>query len=482
MSNRKTINIGRVKGSMVYSGTDFQVEKPLENDLYLHSEEYAFYQYKNGSWQKIADLEEHSLETEGIKIGTSEDFDIDSDTEIPTTKAVKKYVNDLINKLDLNEPIIKITHYELEVLKFNRGLKIGQKYLITDYGVSGTYTNEDGLEALAPAYPCGYGWASILVTAISVNKFSEEALYICYGDAYNCRYAFDSDVNRFAWANISPRGVVYWLKDKYNNEFPYDFYQITVYGSEPAFDLDEETVSSIVQLYNYANKTPSGDGLFLGCRDNIIKPRKISETGAYDLPFIRFIEKPAEEWGPETELPEDKYGFYGIVGNVFGENCYNITLNSSCSYNTFGDNCENITLGHFSHSNTFGNYFRNNTIGNECQSNFFGAHCQNNIILNRFRCNFAEGELSDGQFGNDIKYNHFGLRSNTLDLWDGCQYNRFGNFNQRILLHGECLSNDFNNGCYDITLNGNCNGNIFYPDVNNLTITDTKHTVKTFNT
>lgn len=96
--NRKTINIGRVKGSMVYSGTDFQVENPLENDLYLHNEEYAFYQYVAGNWVKVADLEEHSLEAEGIKIGTSEDYNINSDTEIPTTKTVNKINENKVNK------------------------------------------------------------------------------------------------------------------------------------------------------------------------------------------------------------------------------------------------------------------------------------------------------------------------------------------------------------------------------------------------
>ena len=98
--NRKTIKVGRVKGSMVYSGTDFQVEHPLENDLYLHSVEYNFYQYKNGEWIKVADLEEHSLEVDEIKIATSDNYNANSDNEIPTSKAinliVKKQIDDKI--------------------------------------------------------------------------------------------------------------------------------------------------------------------------------------------------------------------------------------------------------------------------------------------------------------------------------------------------------------------------------------------------
>ena len=95
MDSRKTITVGRVKGSMVYSGTDFQVEKPLENDLYLHSEEYSFYQYKGKEWVKVADLDDHSLETDGISIGTSDNYNTNSDNEIPTTKTVKKLIDDI---------------------------------------------------------------------------------------------------------------------------------------------------------------------------------------------------------------------------------------------------------------------------------------------------------------------------------------------------------------------------------------------------
>lgn len=97
MSSRKTINIGRVKGSMVYSGTDFQVDNPLEGDLYLHSEEYNFYQYHKNEWVLAASLEEHSLETEGIKIATSENYNLESEEEIPTSKAIMKIINENAN-------------------------------------------------------------------------------------------------------------------------------------------------------------------------------------------------------------------------------------------------------------------------------------------------------------------------------------------------------------------------------------------------
>ena len=48
---RKQINIGRVKGSMWYTGENFSiVENPLEGDLFLNTNELKTYIYKNGEW------------------------------------------------------------------------------------------------------------------------------------------------------------------------------------------------------------------------------------------------------------------------------------------------------------------------------------------------------------------------------------------------------------------------------------------------
>ena len=57
---RKTITVGRVKGSMIYTGVNPEsVQNPLDNDLYFHTQEYKFYCYNNGSWNEASDLKEH---------------------------------------------------------------------------------------------------------------------------------------------------------------------------------------------------------------------------------------------------------------------------------------------------------------------------------------------------------------------------------------------------------------------------------------
>jgi hypothetical protein len=106
---RKQITVGRVKGSMWYTGEGLPyVTHPLENDMYLNTIDCTVYQYENGEWVlkdiKLADtLLEELLKKSTIASGEM-DIDhilIDSSKAIPTSKAVKDYVDEVIASLNL---------------------------------------------------------------------------------------------------------------------------------------------------------------------------------------------------------------------------------------------------------------------------------------------------------------------------------------------------------------------------------------------
>ena len=99
---RKQINVGRVKGSMWYTGEGLPyVTHPLENDMYLNTIDCTVYQYENGEWIqkdiKLADsllqelLEKGAIEPGEIHIDTTLS---DGSNSIPTSKAVKDYVDE----------------------------------------------------------------------------------------------------------------------------------------------------------------------------------------------------------------------------------------------------------------------------------------------------------------------------------------------------------------------------------------------------
>jgi hypothetical protein len=64
--------------------------------------------------------------------------------------------------------------------------------------------------------------------------------------------------------------------------------------------------------------------------------------------------------------------------NVFGNNCSNNTLNSTCSDNVFGNDCNYNTLDANSNFNVFQSNCDYNTLGRISQHNFFGLNCSYN--------------------------------------------------------------------------------------------------------
>ena len=45
--------------------------------------------------------------------------------------------------------------------------------------------------------------------------------------AWELKYCLDNDTERFAWADDEQgKGIIYYMKDEWNNECPYDFKNI----------------------------------------------------------------------------------------------------------------------------------------------------------------------------------------------------------------------------------------------------------------
>ena len=133
-------------------------------------------------------------------------------------------INDIIDIVDIKQ---EVTYSELKSLRDNGELVPGQLYRITDYVAT---TTQEGTRSAGHAF-------DIIVIALSNSELSEEAKAIAHsGDTYfaNCelsawelKYCLDNDTSRFAWADeTNGKGVIYYMKDEWNNECPYDFKNI----------------------------------------------------------------------------------------------------------------------------------------------------------------------------------------------------------------------------------------------------------------
>ena len=103
----------------------------------------------------------------------------------------------------------------------------GQLYQITDY----TCTTRTAYSRAV------YNYFDIIVTALSTGRLSENASAFYHAgntsfgganlEAWEIKYCIDNDENRFDWADIyNGKGVIYYMKDEWNNECGYDFKNI----------------------------------------------------------------------------------------------------------------------------------------------------------------------------------------------------------------------------------------------------------------
>ena len=256
--------------------------------------------------------------------------------------------------------MVTIHHNVLVNLRNNSKLVPGQQYRIAGY------QDTDGFD--------------IIVTADSESTLNENARATwregdvtfknCDLNAWELKYCLDNDTSRFEYANLSTCGVIYYMKDEWNNECPYDFKTIKINGN--------------FTFGRYTDESRTGN-----CFNNVIK--EYTEAGRLKMPTNIF--------GSNCY---NNYIGYNSRGNVFssschdnvlGNDCYSNNIGSSCTYNTFGNSSNTNTLGNYCTYNVFGNYFTNNTLSTYCRYNTFGNYCRHNNMASTYTyyCRFGDG-------------------------------------------------------------------------------------------
>jgi hypothetical protein len=291
-------------------------------------------------------------------------------------------------------------------------------------------------------------------------------------DAWEIKYCLDNDVNRFAWAdNIKGKGVIYYMKDEFGNEAPYDFKNIK-YDNFYTFDYEIENVhydgSTIYGKYCYGNK--------IDCYKN-------NDDGKYYIP--KNIMK---------NTNSDSKCYCNIfknnaISNIFGDGCYNNIigvgscnniLEDNCYSNTFSDNCNENIICTGCNSNIFGKCCASNVLGSDSNFNTFGDNCNENVIFT---------DCNSNTFGKCCASNVLGSESNFNTFGNKCVSNIFGDRFVSNTIGNECENNTFNknneyvnNVRYVCILNGvknaiiNVDGSLY--DILNITILQGDYSTK----
>ena len=397
-----------------------------------------------------------------------------------------------------------ITYAELKTLRDNSQLVEGQYYRITDFVT--TVDQEDAKSA-------GHRF-DIIVLATSSNTLNENALAVKHAedtyfdnsnlDAWELKYDLDNDKSKYAWADeTNGKGVIYYMKDEFNNECSYDFKNVlfkryklknmsglhladyplsqpdyknatnqafinlqSILGSSMKYNnislyytrgiyIDGYLVSG-ADIYNYDSSYESYDeGAFVF--DENSGGNYVAVYSSYDcFDIIAEVENTNGEWfytfskkATGADVAVD-----ASLSKLIKVQCYNNSIKEYINNRLYLNNNIFITLGNGGsmYENNFNTNCYNNTFGASCNSNTFGKYCSHDTF--GANCKF-------NTFGNDCSSNTFGEGCSSNTFGEGCSSNTFGNDCSSNTFGTSCSINTFEKNCYSNTFGNSCSSNTF---------------------
>jgi hypothetical protein len=427
-------NNGGLVPGQAYRITDYQCTTNLENTQALTNQfDIIVRALDNKTLSEVASITHHEGDTyfAGINLAAWEiKYCLDNDFLRFNWAAPEQEITNVQSKYSNGEPLVRMPHMD--------GMS-GTIYYYA-WGTQADMTNNEGK-------------SSNFVYSMTKSLSERQTVLRAYDGS-----TFDIQIKTNT--NAGGKGVIYYMKDHRNNEFGYDFTNITYKGSAingyETFGLDPETYyatftytnlqeynqwgstytvsrnSSLDQTIggtNYYGYTCSSAPSAWGTANFYIVDEDINSSSTMYLItngtvstisyggtlYIRdslavsllekstadnVLHKAGEAHGKiKIELP-----FIVFLEN----NCYGNILGTNCHKNTFGRNCSNNMLSDSCYLNIFGDGCCENILSNLCYRNTFGMNCKYNTF-NSYCCIITLG------------------RENWYNTFDsGCQYITFG--------------------------------------------------------
>ena len=432
--------------------------------------------------------------------------------------------NYLDTKIDTSAVLsmVSITYAEMKELRDQSKLKAGQLYRITDYV---TTTMQPNTQSAGHQF-------DIIVLATDVDTLNENAKVIKHDgdtyfansnlDAWEIKYDLDNDTTKYGWADeTNGKGVIFYMKDEWNNECPYDFKNIQfkrwAITNITSTKLPPDALQALNNIFNfggnggkhfatkdiYGEWLPNSEGLTITVDETKFGwyytfNGMSSEDGEtinemYDVSTKSFkLTDECIQYMEENKIGGDLQDscYNNVIAachqEYFADDIYykgrmvlnNIVFNNGLSYcyynehdkyweyntsycydNRFDSDCYCNTFGNSCYQNTFGNSCYQNTFGNDCGSNSFGNDCGGNSFGNNCVGNSFGNNCGSNSFGNDCGGNSFGNYNNSNTFGNDCFQNTFGRNN---------YSNTFGNNCWYNTFGIYCQYNTFGNNVQHI--------------
>ena len=212
------------------------------------------------------------------------------------------------------------------------------------------------------------------------------------------------------------KGVIYYMKDEFNNECPYDFKNI-LFTASFYYSYNNYTYTyTDVYTFNYVANNINKDASLVAskdCHDNIIKPGFSGHLISLNCNIF-------------SEAT-------GCYDNIFDNSCYYNLIWSNSQHNTFGVGCNHNILSNRSMWNKFGNSCASNVLSNsDCKYNILDDLCYSNSFTSG-SYNILGQECSGNVLGFKAEYNVFGNHCSNIKFGYSFTYNTFGTYCTNII-------------------------------------------------
>lgn len=194
----------------------------------------------------------------------------------------------------------------------------------------------------------------------------------------------DSGLEELEWVEAEyGTGTIYYMKDEFGNECPYDFKNIQFYRwwdeDKQMWCETEGDGENFVAAYTFSSEGDSETTSFTDYSLNNIDRlycnsiKECHDDSILVLNNICFFgECSSNVFG--NDCSDSSFGAYCNY-NLFEKECYNISFREDCRGNSFKRGCYDIFFEEQCHSNSFGNNCNEISFGVDCTNNSFGNSC-----------------------------------------------------------------------------------------------------------
>lgn len=337
---------------------------------------------------------------------------------------------------------VSITYAALKALRDGGNLVPGTWYRITDYACTTTQENTQSANHAFDIIVRADDASHLNENGYAAHHAGDTYFATCKLEAWELKYSLDNDTTRFGWADgTNGTGVVYWMKDEWDNEAPYDFKNIKFSRTLTDGAYDDHGTAAYVYTFNSYSSGTNSDASVLAatnnkirCCNNVISEYRNTSSGDYKLLLnnIVFLNVYANNTG------------YTCSGNTLGFGSFDITIGSNVLDVEIGSNSYSIEIGSNSSRLTIGSYVQSVTIGSSCYNINTGSSCgELTIGSNCFQlnigssCNTVTIGSNSGNItiGSSVNNSEIGSNSRYITIGSSCDTVTIGSYCSNFTLY-----------------------------------------------